>query len=188
MLSNLIDRHWIFLSGTVLGLALIWIALTALVTVPTTQGQIPVPRQGFKAPAFTLSTLSGDPISLDALRGKAVILNLWTTWCAFCETEMPAFQNSYEMLQPQNEVVILAVNSTSQDTLTAVQQFVERKGLTFPIPLDTDGQVTRLYQVRALPTTFFIDRQGIIQDIVIGGPLTAAMIQSRAAALTQARP
>jgi cytochrome c biogenesis protein CcmG/thiol:disulfide interchange protein DsbE len=183
-----IDRHWNLFTLAVLSLGLVWLGLTAAQTQPTTQGQIPAPRQGFKAPAFSLTTLSGEEVSLDALRGKVVIVNIWTTWCAFCESEMPAFQNVYEAFKMQNDIVILAVNSTAQDDLTAVGQFAARKGLQFAIPLDTDGHVTRLYQVRALPTTFFIDRQGIIRDMVVGGPLTTAMIQSRVAALLSQEP
>ncbi len=188
MPSAWIKRHWNIFCGVILSLALGWIVLTAMFTLPTTQGQTPFARQGFKAPNFTLTTLTGETISLDALLGKVVILNIWTTWCTFCETEMPAFQTAFDTFRVQNEVVILAVNSTNQDNLESVQKFSDRKGLKFQIPLDMDGKVTRLYQVNALPTTFFIDRQGIIQDIVIGGPLSNAMIQSRATALTTQRP
>jgi|GEM_PF-1315207 len=183
-----IDRHWTLFTLTVLSLSLVWIGLTAAQSIPTTQGQTPAPRPGFKAPAFSLTTLTGEEVSLDAYHGKVVILNIWTTWCAFCETEMPAFQNAFEAFNPLNDVVILAVNSTVQDDPAAVAQFIARKGLQFAIPLDSDGRVTHQYQVRALPTTFFIDRQGIIRDIVVGGPLTTAMIQSRAADLLSQEP
>jgi peroxiredoxin len=188
MITIWIHRHWSIFSSTLLGLGLVWMVLTATLTSPTTQGQTPTPRQGFQAPDFTLSTLAGDQVSLGSLKGKVVVLNLWATWCAFCETEMPAFQNAYEAFKPQGDVIILAVNSTIQDRASAVSQFVARKGLQFSVPLDIEGRVTRLYQVQALPTTFFIDRQGIIRDIVIGGPLTLAMIQSRTAQLLNQVP
>jgi cytochrome c biogenesis protein CcmG/thiol:disulfide interchange protein DsbE len=188
MVSTWISRQWNLSTLVLLGLGLVWIGLTAAQTAPTTQGQTPSPREGFMAPPFRLTTLAGEEVSLDAQKGKVVILNIWATWCAFCETEMPAFENAYEALVPQNEVVIIAVNSTVQDSASAVRSFAARKGLQFPIPLDPDGRVTHLYQVRALPTTYFIDRQGIIRDVIIGGPLTSAMIQSRAAALISREP
>jgi len=76
-------------------------------------------------------------------------------------------------------LVILAVNATSQDTYTGIAPFIEDYGLTFPILLDSNGEVGSLYQVRSLPTTIFIGRDGIIQKIVIGGPMPRALLQSR---------
>ena len=183
MINNFIQNHWRLFSTLVLGCGLVWIGLTAMQSTGTTQGFIPAPRQGFLAPEFTLQDMVGNQVSLESLRGKVVVVNLWATWCTFCKSEMPAFQNVFESYPPESDVVILAVNSTVQDDPVKVAQFVEDYGLQYPILLDTSGRVTKAYQVRALPTTFFIDRKGIIQNVTIGGPLTEAMIQTQISSL-----
>ena len=76
-------------------------------------------------------------------------------------------------------VEILAVNSTIQDDPSAASQFAKELGLTFPILFDTTGEATRQYLVRALPTSFFIDRNGTIQEIVVGGPMSEALLRIR---------
>ncbi len=73
---------------------------------------------------------------------------------------------------------ILAVNMTWQDDEKAAADFVSQFGLTFPIPLDEDGFVARKYLLRALPSTFFIDREGVIRKVIIGGPISEATIQT----------
>ena len=74
---------------------------------------------------------------------------------------------------------ILAVNATNQDSLPDAQQFAADLSLTFPILLDTQGEVSQLYQLRSLPTSFFIDRQGVIREVVIGGPMSEALLRIR---------
>ena len=74
---------------------------------------------------------------------------------------------------------ILAVNATNQDSLSDALQFAADLGLTFPILLDTQGEVSQLYQLRSLPTSFFIDRQGVIREVVIGGPMSEALLRIR---------
>jgi cytochrome c biogenesis protein CcmG, thiol:disulfide interchange protein DsbE len=187
-MNDFLRSHWNLFSAIILTGCLIWMGVTAVWTPATTQGLIPAPKTGFKAPDFSLTTLDGQLLSLSNLQGKAVVLNIWTTWCAFCETEMPAFQKVAEEMSGSTQVVILALNSTNQDDSAAVAQFVERKGITFPIPMDTAGRVTHLYQVRAYPTTFFIDPAGIIRNITIGGPLTESMIKAQISALLEEVP
>lgn len=94
-------------------------------------------------------------------------------------------QRVYEAYQSEG-LEILAVNSTSQDTRQDALAFAESLGLRFPILFDDEGQVARLYQVTALPTTFFIDSQGIIQDVVIGGPMAEALLRVRVEQLLSA--
>lgn len=180
---NWVRAHWKFFTAIVMVSGLIWIGLTAWQTKNPTQGMIPAPREGFLAPDFDLPNLQGEQVSLHNSRGKVVVLNLWTTWCAFCKIEMPAIQRTYQSLPPDSEVVIITINSTVQDNLTQVRQFAQEYGLTFPILLDTSGRTTQAYQVRALPTTFFIDREGVIQNVTIGGPLTEAMLQAQISTL-----
>lgn len=170
--------------GLILLAGLVWIALSATPQGSTTGGKIPAPQAGFLAPDFTLETLSRETVTLSSLRGKVVLLNLWASWCPPCRAEMPAMQRVWEEYRSQG-VVVLAVNSTVQDTLADAQRFVSDYGLTFPIALDRSGEVTRLYRVSSLPTSFFIGADGVIREVVIGGPMAEALLRSRIEQLLQ---
>ena len=159
-------------------LGAIWIGVSAVPPGQTTQGKIPAPRAGFVAPDFTLSTLDGESITLSALEGHPVVVNLWASWCGPCRAEMPALQRVYEAYRDSG-LLILAVNATNQDSETAAQAFVTENGLTFPILLDLDGAASRLYELRALPSTYFIRPDGIIEEVVIGGPMAEALLRTR---------
>jgi len=167
-------------SLVVIGAAIVgglWIWASAVPADATTGGLIPSPREGFLAPDFTLDSLSGDPISLSDMRGKAVVLNLWASWCPPCRAEMPAIQRVYQE-NHERGLEVLAVNMTAQDNLAAVEKFVQEFKLTFPILLDTSGEVGNTYLMRALPTTFFIDQEGVIQRVIVGGPMSEVTLQS----------
>lgn len=122
------------------------------------------PAVGALAPNFRLQTLDGDEILLSDLRGRPVFINFWATWCFFCITEMPAIQklaNAYG-----GEVVILGVNVAEprQDAQTFATNFQ----ITYPLVLDRDREVTEAYQVRSMPTSVFIDAQGVIRAFGFG--------------------
>lgn len=175
-------RRLIYAFLLVGGLA--WTFISADRSGSSTAGQIPAPRQGFLAPDFRLQTLEGKSLHLADLRGQAILLNLWATWCPPCRAEMPAIQKMYEEYKDQG-LIVLAVNMTVQDDPTAVQSFVRQYGLTFPILLDTEGLAARQYELRSLPSSFFIDRQGIIREVVIGGPMSEALLRTRIETLLQ---
>lgn len=145
------------------------------------------PSTGFLAPDFTLSTLNGESITLSDLRGQAVLVNLWASWCTPCRAEMPAMQVVYERYKDQG-FTILAVNASNQDNLSSAQAFVEELGVTYPILLDVDGEVSALYQLRALPSTFFVGPDGRIQEVIIGGPMAEALLSIRAEQLIAELP
>ncbi|MDX1600852.1 MAG: TlpA disulfide reductase family protein, partial [Anaerolineales bacterium] len=73
---------------------------------------------------------------------------------------------------------ILAVNTTYQDQLGAARSFVAERGLSFPILLDRTGETANRYRMRALPTTFFVDREGVIRKVIVGGPMSEATLRS----------
>lgn len=185
MLSS--PLRWSLLSLLVLALGAVWILYSAAPAGDTTGGRIPAPRQGFQAPDFSLPTLSGETITLSDLRGQPVLINLWATWCPPCRAEMPDMQKLYEAYQEQG-FLILAINATYQDSQASAAAFVQEYGLTFPILLDTSGETARQYQMRALPTSFFVDREGIIQEVVVGGPMSPALLQVRVEQLLQEAP
>lgn len=93
---------------------------------------------------------------------------------------MPEILRAYEAHRDQG-FTVLAVNTTFQDNETDVRAFVREFGLTFPVVLDPTGSMSRRYQLRALPTTFFVDRRGAIQEVVVGGPMSRALIESKVA-------
>ena len=171
-----IQRRLFYAIILLAGLA--WIVISADETGLSTAGEIPAPREGFLAPDFSLNTLSGDTIMLSELRGQAVLVNLWATWCAPCRAEMPAIQKLYSEYRGQG-FEVLAVNMTYQDDYLAVQPFSQENQLTFPILLDENGKVAQKYELRSLPSSFFIDRDGIIQEVVIGGPMAEALLRTR---------
>ena len=128
------------------------------------------------APGFELSSLDGQVVSLSDFRGKPVFLNFWATWCGPCRFEMPFIQKMYEGLSNEG-LVVLAVNV--QENPTRVKEFVESFGLTFPVLLATNSEVPLTYNIRGIPATFFIDKNGIIQDIKIGAFASEVEIASR---------
>lgn len=143
------------------------------------QGErLPSPQAGFPAPPVQLANLAGETVTLEQYRGSVVVLNLWASWCGPCRAEMPALQALFVRYEKQG-LVILGVNSTHQDSAPAARAFAAEMGLTFPVLLDVEGDVSRRYLLRALPSTFVIDRQGVIRAVLVGGPLSAATLQSQ---------
>ncbi|MBP3039966.1 TlpA family protein disulfide reductase [Bacillaceae bacterium Marseille-Q3522] len=113
---------------------------------------------GEKAPDFTLENLQGDSVRLSDFRGKTVMLNFWATWCPPCKAEMPDMEKFHK--EAGEKVVILAVN---MDTYNDVQGFAEEIGVSFPILLDNKNEVNKAYKILAIPTTYFIDKEGYIK-------------------------
>ena len=129
---------------------------------------------GAAAPNFISTDLDGNAIELSELQGQPIILNFWATWCAPCKLEMPELDAAYTTYQEQN-LAILAVNrEESPDTIRPY--FYDEMGLTFTPVLDEDGLVANLYGILVMPTTFFINPDGLITAIH-RGPLTQNQIQ-----------
>ncbi|NIS80330.1 MAG: redoxin domain-containing protein [Anaerolineales bacterium] len=141
-------------------------------------------RVGSLAPDFTLPDLEKGPLSLNMFQGSVVLINFWTTWCPPCRAEMPALQEAYEKYQDQG-FTVLAVNWTQVDDPEQVEPFVREFGLTFPILLDENGEVSeRLYNLLGLPTSVFIGRDGMVREIFIG-PLQLESLEARIQSLLE---
>lgn len=121
-----------------------------------------------QATDFSLPALEGSERSLSEEKGKVVIINFWASWCGPCNTEAPHLQAYYE--QHQKDVEILGVNVTSKDKKDAAQKFVDEYELTFPILLDSTGDVSSMYGAFTFPTTIIVNRNGEIEH-EIRGPL-----------------
>lgn len=130
------------------------------------QAQKPRVAVGTAAPAFTLPGLDGRNVNLADYKGKVVFLNIWATWCPPCREEMPSIEKLYQELKGE-EFEILAA-SVDLSGAEAVAPFMKRYGLTFPALLDTKGEVQHLYGTTGIPETFIINRDGVIEKIVVG--------------------
>lgn len=133
-------------------------------------------EEGEPAPSLELPSLAGGTVSLEELRGKVVLLNIWATWCPPCVKEMPSMQRVYEEHRDRG-LEILAVAVDDEPGVRQpdgrieglVSDFVDRFGLTFPVVVDPTGETERRFDTDYLPTTFLIDRQGRIRVREVGG-------------------
>ncbi|MBX3001756.1 MAG: TlpA family protein disulfide reductase [Caldilineaceae bacterium] len=172
---------WIGLAALTLIFGLIWMnqdsAAPAVSDSAEMNGATIAARVGSIAPDFSLVTLTGEQVHLSDFQGKPVILNFWATWCPPCREEMPALEAIWQQYGA-GDVVVLGVDQG--ESVAVVERFIhERVGTTFPILMDSNHAVGNSYFVRSLPTTFFIDRNGFIQEIHIGGPLSLPFLQEQ---------
>ena len=123
------------------------------------------PQVGKQAPDFQLPNLEGQPISLSDFRGKPVLVNFWAVRCPPCRFEMPFIQAIFEE-SSDTELVVLAVDIG--EAPSTVKDFIQSGNFSFPVLLDTSQDVALEYNIRAIPTTFLIDKDGIIQEIRVG--------------------
>ena len=168
--------RYLFLSAFFLIAGALWIWLSREPVSVSSQGPLQAPQAGLFTPDFSLSSIDGIEVSLSDLSEAPIIINFWASWCPPCRAEMPDFQQAY-LEYSDTDLVLVSINSTSQDSLQDVLSFVEINQLTFPILLDTTGTVTRTFNVHSLPTTFFIDRNGIIKKVLIGGPIPLSLMR-----------
>ncbi len=125
------------------------------------------PQVGKLAPDFKFTDAEGKSVSLSDLRGKSIMLNFWATWCAPCKYEMPLIEDlAHDREKAEKGLILLTINSG--ESADKVQRFMIENGLSFPVLLDTQKMVVRAYNVRAIPTTFFIGQDGIISKIKLG--------------------
>jgi peroxiredoxin len=132
-------------------------------------------RIGDRAPDFTLPTIDGKEASLSQFRGKIVMVNFWESSCSGCASEMPDIQAVFDTWS-RDDLEILAVNNGERAAF--VQSFIDSKGLTFPALLDSDQAVSNIYQISTIPTTYFINADGIIKRIKSGSFTSQSEIEN----------
>ena len=155
---------------------LVMILTSGLLITGCTGGSEPTATVGKAAPDFQLQNLDGQSISLSDLKGKPVLVNFWATWCRPCVFEMPYLQEIYEEWSDKG-LVLLAINIG--DSSSEVEQFLQNHNLSLPVLLDTNKAVAQRYNIRGIPTTFFIDKDGIIQEKIIGAFPNKEAIENR---------
>jgi thiol-disulfide isomerase/thioredoxin len=116
-------------------------------------------------PHFDGHTVETRRVSLGDLRGKVVLLNFWASWCAECRPEMPVLERLHRELGPRG-LAVVGINLREESQV--VRRYAGELGLTFPLVLDPDGQITRAYGVVGLPTTFIVGRDGRAVALAVG--------------------
>lgn len=156
-------------------IALLGLAALAWGRVPADRAPTALPAApaiGHPAPDFTLPALGGGELALAELAGQPVVLNFWASWCGPCRAEMPELQRLHERRAAAGVAVVGVNQGESPETAAA---FLQALSLDFPVALDQRTGVSQTYLVHSLPTTFFIDRGGVIRQIFIG-PMSDAVL------------
>ncbi len=128
--------------------------------------EIPSPLVGRPAPGFALTAFDATPLTLDAQRGRVVVVNFWASWCyPACYEEAPVLEQSWRAYRDRG---VLVIGVDIQDTVEAAQKFIRDFGLSFPNAPDPTGKVSVDYGTYGVPETFFIDRRGRIRARHVG--------------------
>ncbi len=128
-----------------------------------------VAAKGKPAPEFTLTDLAGRPVALSSLRGKAVLLNFWATWCPPCKQEIPWFVEMQKRYGAQG-LQVVGVNMDDAGDLKDVARFGAENGVNYPILIGQEQVAQQYGGIDYLPTTFYIDRKGVVVERVFGQP------------------
>ena len=154
----------------------IWIVVAALlggawifvskeeVKEPSTLTLTEAPIVGHLAPDFTLQTAVGESYTLSEFRGQPVVLNFWASWCGPCRVEMPFFERT--QMKYNGKTAVIGVNQG--ESADIVQEFGVRQNISYPLLVDDDNSVNLAYNVHSLPTTIFIDPDGVVQEVIVG--------------------
>jgi peroxiredoxin len=132
---------------------------------------------GNLAPNFGIQSMDGQSVFLNQFRGHPVLLNFWTTWCPSCKAEMPLIQSvSMDKTLADKGLEVLTVDLG--ENLNTVESFKKSNNYTFNTLLDTQQIVADLYNVWSIPTTFFIDKNGVIKNVRIGAFASESEVRS----------
>jgi peroxiredoxin len=134
--------------------------LAALVLLASTGLASAAASIGTAAPDFTLRTLAGSNMRLQEQRGQVVLVNFWATWCGPCRKEMPHLNRIADKYRSSG-LVMLGVNI--DDDVRNAAEVATKLGVKFPVLLDTDKKVSRLYDLNSMPSTLVIDRSGRVR-------------------------
>lgn len=122
-----------------------------------------------QAPSFTMIDYNGNELTLDSLKGKAIVLNFWASWCPPCKAEMPAFEEAYKQYGSDVQFVMVSNLAWGSDTVETAKAFYDNSGYSFPIYFDTKFEAYRAYGLESIPRTVFINADGTISNYITGG-------------------
>jgi peroxiredoxin len=157
----------------------------ASATLLTAAGPLSAQTLGLPAADFTLKTLAGGTARLSDYQGRPLFLNFWASWCTPCRGEMSDIIAAYHAHKGQ-ELQVLAINLTDQERMKDVRKFADEFQMPFPVLLDEEGEVRKRYALHGVPTSVFIDAQGIVR-LVNPGPITNETIRRGLAAILPAQ-
>ncbi|HYM62008.1 MAG TPA: redoxin family protein [Thermoanaerobaculia bacterium] len=161
----------VLIIGIVITLAIVVVLFLGLGKDPQ---HINSPLIGHPAPPFTLKAVgTGEPVDLEKLRGRPVILNFWATWCVPCYEEHPVLVQNARMLGPQ----VQFVGVVFQDDESKIMQFLRERGSSYPTLMDDKGKTAIAYGVGGVPETFFLDAKGTIVA-KFEGPISSGELQA----------
>ena len=139
----------------------------------TNPREVPSPLIGRTAPPFALSSFDGGNTGLEQLRGKAIVLNFWASWCfPACFEEAPALEAAWRAYKDRG---VMVIGVDIQDREADAKAFVERFNLSFPNGQDPQGRISIDYGVYGVPETFFINREGKIHYKHVGALTTQVL-------------
>jgi len=115
---------------------------------------------------FTLDKLEGGSYDFEQLRGKIVFINFWATWCPPCIAEMPGIQSLYDVYKDNEDIVFVMISLDKNRN--KAKKFIDKKGFTFPVFFPDKGGIPKVYESKGIPTTFVIDKEGIIAHRKVG--------------------
>ncbi|MUG43623.1 TlpA family protein disulfide reductase [Paenibacillus woosongensis] len=124
------------------------------------------PKPGSSSPAFALQGLDGNTYKVEGERDKPVLVNFWASWCDPCKDEAPDLVKLYEKYGDRLD--IYGVNVTAYDTVEKAEAFVKEYGIEFPVLLDKKEEAYKKFNGIAFPTNVLIDKDGVIQDLIVG--------------------
>lgn len=132
------------------------------ISVTNEAGNVSGETELSEAPDFTIIDADGNDVSLSDFEGTPVVLNFWASWCPPCKSEMPDFDKVYGELG--EDVTFLMVNMTdgNRETTETAKDFIETSGYSFPVYFDTEQEAAIVYSVRSIPTTYFINEEGLL--------------------------
>ncbi|WP_353266708.1 TlpA disulfide reductase family protein [Gemmatimonas sp.] len=161
--------RWLSLPNLVTAAVMLWAAPRCW---PHVEALVGVQQREARRPDFAVATRTGETLTMASLRGRVVLVNVWATWCGPCRAEMPALQQLSEAYKAEG-MVLLGL-SVDRGAAAKVDAFLAERGITYPVAIIGGDVLAALGGVRGYPTSFLIDRAGVVRHTVMGpvAPLT----------------
>jgi thiol-disulfide isomerase/thioredoxin len=118
--------------------------------------------QTVEAPDFTVYDAEGNEVRLSDFKGKPIILNFWASWCGPCKSEMPDFDEAYGKYKEDINFLMINLTDGSRETVESASEYINSEGYSFDVYFDTETEAAIKYSVFSIPTTYFIDADGML--------------------------